>query len=175
MLSFHGSHQLKRDAIYTMRHHREMEAIAQGEFWQDGKGCAVGCIVAPVAASQHGISKEAIGETLDWHEEYERILGIPYNVAEMVDDVFEKLPSSECLDWPEEFLKAVPVGIDLSFAFPAVRHFERFLRIAKDDRHERARLGRKIILSTLKDQACFGVTELYSIEVAREPNLLVAV
>ena len=47
------------------------------------------------------------------HEDYETELGIPVELAWLEDRIFEALPNGESLMWPERFLAAIPVGVDL--------------------------------------------------------------
>lgn len=68
----------------------------KGCYWENGKGCAVGCTI-------HS------GD----HSTYEDELGIPTWLAYLEDAVFEGLPNEYAMTWPEKFLEAIPVGVDL--------------------------------------------------------------
>jgi hypothetical protein len=96
MLTFHGSQELKDQRIAQVRAHRLADQLVHGQYWQDGKGCAVGCTI-------HG----------DNHFAYESELGIPVELAYAEDHIFESLPNGNALMWPERFLQAIPVGVDL--------------------------------------------------------------
>jgi hypothetical protein len=96
MLTFHGKQQLKDERIAQVRAHRLADQLVHGTYWEDGKGCAVGCTV-------HS------GE----HAAYEKELGIPIELAYLEDRIFETLPNGKALLWPERFLQAIPVGVDL--------------------------------------------------------------
>jgi hypothetical protein len=96
MLTFHGSQELKDQRIAQVRAHRLADQLIHGQYWQDGKGCAVGCTV-------HS------GD----HMAYESELGIPVELAYAEDHIFESLPNGKALMWPERFLQAIPVGVDL--------------------------------------------------------------
>jgi|HubBroStandDraft_6_1064221.scaffolds.fasta_scaffold00550_25 hypothetical protein len=96
MLTFHGKQELKDSRIAQVRAHRLADQLVRGVYWQDGKGCAVGCTI-------HSGS----------HEAYETELGIPVELAYFEDRVFESLSNGAALMWPERFLEAIPVGVDL--------------------------------------------------------------
>lgn len=97
LLAFHCDPSIKEKYLKRVREHREADEIAQGQYWRNGKGCAVGCTL-------HG----------DDHSAYERELGIPIALAYLEDRLFELMPLRRSKLWPEEFLQAVPVGADLS-------------------------------------------------------------
>lgn len=96
MLTFHGKQELKDQRIAQVRSHRLADQLIHGQYWEDGKGCAVGCTV-------HS------GD----HHAYETELGIPEELAWLEDRIFESLPNGQALTWPERFLEAIPVGVDL--------------------------------------------------------------
>ena len=96
MLTFHGKQELKDQRIAQVRAHRLSDQLVHGQYWQDGKGCAVGCTIH----SGH-------------HEAYETELGIPIELAFAEDHIFENLPNGKAMLWPERFLEAIPVGVDL--------------------------------------------------------------
>src|SRR5579871_1929058 len=96
MLTFHGKQELKDQRIAQVRAHRLADQLVHGQYWQDGKGCAVGCTI-------HS------GE----HMAYETELGIPVELAYAEDRIFENLPNGKAMMWPERFLAAIPVGVDL--------------------------------------------------------------
>ena len=96
MLTFHGSHELKDQRIAQVRAHRLADQLVKGVYWEDGKGCAVGCTIHSGR-----------------HEDYETELGIPVELAFLEDSIFESLPNGKALMWPEQFLESIPVGVDL--------------------------------------------------------------
>ena len=96
MLTFHGRQELKDQRIAQVRAHREADQLVKGIYWEKGKGCAVGCTV-------HGND----------HRAYEIELGIPAELAFLEDRIFEGLPNGQAMLWPERFLQAIPVGVDL--------------------------------------------------------------
>ena len=100
LLSYHNDPELKAATIATVKAHRDADRLVQGtgaEGEDDNfRGCAVGC---------------TIGE-YD-HAAYEDRIGVPAVLAQYEDAIFEGLPGSEALDWPVDFLQAVPVGANL--------------------------------------------------------------
>ena len=108
MIAYHGDASLKAATMATVRAHREADRLvaglgAVGE-GADFRGCAVGCTVG----------------TYD-HSLYPTILGVPEEIAHLEDAIFEGLAKAgdgRHLEWPEEFLDAIPVGADLSMVWP---------------------------------------------------------
>jgi hypothetical protein len=100
MLAYNNDGALKDTLIAEMRGHREAERLVQGQYWNEGKGCAVGCLT----------KKESYRA---W-EHYETEWGIPRRLARIEDAFFENLPTAEALLWPERFLSAIRPGADLS-------------------------------------------------------------
>jgi len=96
MLTFHGKQELKDERIAQVRAHRLADQLVKGQYWQDGKGCAVGCTI-------HSSD----------HRAYETELGIPVELAYLEDTIFENLSNGKAMLWPERFLRAIPVGVDL--------------------------------------------------------------
>lgn len=99
--AFHGDPAIKAKYINRVRAHREFDQLVKGCYWENGKGCAIGCTI-------HGSN----------HGTYEDELGIPESLARLEDAVFEGLPNGHSLMWPENFLEAIPVGADLSRVTP---------------------------------------------------------
>ncbi len=106
MNAFHGDEKIKQKYIDRVREHRIADQLIKGTYWEDGKGCAVGCTV-------HS----------DNHSAYEYELGIPRLIARLEDGIFENLPNDLAMLWPEQFLDAINVGADLSMVFPKFMHF----------------------------------------------------
>jgi hypothetical protein len=97
MLSYHGDPAVKAAILGQLREHQAADEIVQGFYWENGKGCSVGCTV-------HGSD----------HALYESLFGIPRVLAYVEDVIFEGLPAVEAKNWPVRFMEAVPVGADLS-------------------------------------------------------------
>jgi hypothetical protein len=97
MLSYHSDSAIKARYLARVQGHSAADEIIKGQYWEAGKGCAVGCTV-------HGAS----------HEDFERALGIPRILAWLEDVIFEGLPNRVAKTWPERFLTAIEPGKDLS-------------------------------------------------------------
>jgi hypothetical protein len=97
MLSFHSDPSIKSNYITRVAGHADADEIVKGRYWENGKGCAVGCTI-------HG----------DVHEGFVRELGIPRMLAWLEDVIFEGLPNRLAKTWPERFLSSISPGRDLS-------------------------------------------------------------
>jgi hypothetical protein len=98
MKAYHGKISVKKKYLARVMAHRKADQLLQGfGYWEDGKGCAVGCTI-------HGRD----------HAAYETELGIPRMVARLEDGIFEGLPTAEAQLWPERFLDGIEPGWDLS-------------------------------------------------------------
>ena len=100
LIAYHNDKAVKKKYLDRVRAHRKADKVVQGYgYWQDGKGCAVGCTI----------------EGSD-HKRYETELGIPEWLARVEDTLFEGMSKKEARLWPEKFLKAIRPGADLSKA-----------------------------------------------------------
>jgi hypothetical protein len=97
LVAFHGKQSLKNKYLRRVRAHRAADQIIKGTYWQNGKGCAVGCTL-------HSSN----------HMGYETELGIPVDLAHLEDHIFENLPNKLALEWPIRFLEAARPGADLT-------------------------------------------------------------
>lgn len=95
--AFHGEVAIKEKYIGRVQAHAAADEIIKGSYWENGKGCAVGCTI----------------EGSD-HSRYESELGIPKELAYLEDVIFEELPNKEAMKFPLRFLNAVKVGSNLS-------------------------------------------------------------
>lgn len=99
--AFHDSQELKDHYLQRVRAHAAADRLIQGTGWENGRGCAVGCTL----------------ESYD-HSRYPVELGIPRVLAHLEDRLFERLPKSEAMTWPERFLSVIQPGADLSMVWP---------------------------------------------------------
>lgn len=97
MKAFHNDLKIKRKYLARIKAHAKIDELIKGTYWEKGKGCAIGCTI-------HS------GD----HASYETELGIPRRLALLEDVLFEGLPKNLAKKWPTRFLKAIPVGADLS-------------------------------------------------------------
>ena len=96
MQAFHNDPLIKEKYLTRVQAHYKADEIIQGQYWENGKGCAVGCTI-------HSSN----------HKEYESKLGIPKVIAYLQDTIFEKLPNELAKEFPIQFLSAIKVGADL--------------------------------------------------------------
>ncbi len=96
MLAFHETTVTKPQIIKQLKAHAKADEFIKGKYWEDGKGCAVGCTI-------HGSN----------HAEYETRFGIPQMLAKLEDCIFEGLPNDKAKKWPLRFMQAIKPGADL--------------------------------------------------------------
>ena len=101
MQAFLNDPAIKAKYLGRVDAHREADQLVKGKYWEDGKGCAVGCTI-------HSSN----------HIAYETLLGIPVALARLEDAIFEGLPNERAMTWPSEFLQSIEVGKDLSLVTP---------------------------------------------------------
>lgn len=97
MLAYHSDPKIKSRYLKRVRAHAKADEIIKGQYWENGRGCAVGCTI-------HSGN----------HSAYETELGIPRLLAKLEDGIFEGLPIEQAKVWPEKFLKVIKPGVDLS-------------------------------------------------------------
>lgn len=101
MIAYHGN-QSEKDAILAqLEAHYQADEIVKGQYWESGKGCAVGCTL-------HSSN----------HAEYEPRFGIPAQLAHLEDRIFENLPNGHAKEWPLKFMRAIRPGADLRQVWP---------------------------------------------------------
>lgn len=72
LVAWHGQQTTKDFYVARVRQHMLGDEIIQGVYWEDGRGCGVGC---SVHSSDHSL--------------YETDLGIPVQLAYLEDSLFE--------------------------------------------------------------------------------------
>ncbi len=112
MIAFHGDPKLKKMMVEEIKWHQKQDKIVQGSYALNGKFCAVGCSIESL--------NRKLGKTYNHsdHSVYEEALGIPRIIAKLEDRLFERLEKEDALKFPLQFIKAVPVGADLSMVWP---------------------------------------------------------
>lgn len=93
LLAFHNSEEIKQRYLDRLEQHYSADEIVHGKYWQDGRGCAVGCTIH---------SEE--------HEKYETVLGIPTWLAHVEEQIFETMSRVRAKKFPIQFLSSIPVG-----------------------------------------------------------------
>lgn len=117
MRAFIDTEVSKDQLIASIEAHHAADRIVQGRYWEDGRGCAVGCSLVDFKANPSD------------HAAYERLFGIPRVLARLEDGIFERLPKEAALEWPLRFTRAVREGSDLSLVWPK---FAVWLLVDKD-------------------------------------------
>ena len=97
LLAYHNDPEIKAAIMAQLQAHYGSDEIVKGQYWKNGKGCAVGCTI-------HS------GD----HVEYEGRFGIPIMLARLEDCIFEGLPNGAAKEWPLWFMNAIEPGADLS-------------------------------------------------------------
>ncbi len=90
MQAFNNDQKIKEFYLSRIREHYKADEIIKGAYWENGKGCAVGCTI-------HSSN----------HEDYEKIFGIPISLARLEDSIFERLENSLAKEWPLKFLESM--------------------------------------------------------------------
>jgi len=93
--------KLKEALIAPLQAHYDADEIIKGVYWENGKGCAVGCTVYS-----------------DDHSLFLDLYDIPLKLAYLDDRILEGLPNKLSKKWPLQFAKAISVGKDLSQIWP---------------------------------------------------------
>jgi len=115
VLTFNGDKKVKDFYIARVKAHQLADEIQHGFFWENGKGCAVGCMV------ETGSNP---------HETLAKAIGIPLSMAHLIDLLFEGQSNGTAKAFPLKFIKAVSVGVDV------VPVMDRFLyALLSDKKH----------------------------------------
>ena len=97
MFAYHNDPYIKRELIERLRDDFKFDRIVHGHYWDNGKGCAIGCTIR---GSDHAA--------------YETELGIPQSIARLEDSIFEGLTNGSAQKFPLDFAAAIRPGADLS-------------------------------------------------------------
>ena len=97
MLAFTRTIMTKASVLRQLRVHAKADEIVKGYYWENGKGCAVGCTI-------HSNN----------HASYVPLFGIPEALARLEDTIFEGLPNGTAKAWPVRFMSAIQPGAGLS-------------------------------------------------------------
>ena len=175
MRAYHGNHELKERFVAEIERHRAADQIAQGHYWSNNRGCAVGCSINSLMRIGDGARakrdplhflRERIGTKTqrqirhNQHTAYESLIGVPRILAKLEDGIFEGLPIERARVWPGEFAAAILVGADLSLVWP---RFAVWLLVDAEHgviRHAKTDKAREAIqqVATLHQQVVEGKT-----------------
>ncbi len=135
MLSYLNDPKLKTAMVAEMEKHQKQDAIIKGTYAQQNgmfKGCAVGCAVQSLNISR-GLHIQH-----DDHASLAEAIQIPEWLWRLQDGLFENLPEPLNSQFAVDFIKAIPVGIDLEpvkwkfCAFILKENIERVLLLKID-------------------------------------------
>ena len=101
MIAYHNDPAIKAAILEQLAAHRAADQLVKGQYWDGGKGCAIGCAI-------HS----------GFHSEYETRFGVPRILAHLEDRIFEGLPNDEAVEWPVRFMSVIRPGADLSLVWP---------------------------------------------------------
>ena len=99
--AWYGEPELKAEVMRRLHEDQELDRIAQAIYWEDGRGCHLGCLTRRNEGA---------------HAATERMFAIPERIAYWLETVFEGLPTSDAPQWVIDSTDAIPVGADLSLA-----------------------------------------------------------
>ncbi len=94
--------EIKETLVAQVQAHYDADEIIHGKYWEDGKGCAVGCIVH---SSQHQKFDAIFGEGGE-------------SCAYLLDALFELMPNCTAKELPRRFVGAIKPGADLRMVVP---------------------------------------------------------
>ena len=124
MTAWHGSTDLKEEAVALMQRHRAQDEFRLGNYVKANsemasgfQGCFHGCLTAEKIAAEFGIFPGQLTMHLgeEWWSETERIWGIPVALNRLLDDLFECAPDyGTGAMFATSTVEAIPVGADLS-------------------------------------------------------------
>jgi len=97
--------KLKTEWIFTMQAHQDADRIMQGDWLykldgpEPNPGCFFGCAMQ---SDERALKKAAIA------------MNLPYDLVYAAEELFEVLPEALALEFPVEFLNAVPTNVLIS-------------------------------------------------------------
>lgn len=108
MRTFPNPAVTKAAFLAIMQEHAKQDRIVKGKYWENGKGCDIGCGV------------ETINHLLGIHEDHKGhnvvadTLGIPLALAHLENRIFNGLIPAKAMSWPIRFAEAIPENADLT-------------------------------------------------------------
>ena len=88
--AFHNNSQLQQEFLDRAQGHYDADELIHGIYWEDGKGCAIGCMI-------HSSN----------HEDLESLYGIPEWLGRLVDVLFEGMENKYSKEFYLSFIKTV--------------------------------------------------------------------
>ena len=96
-IAFHSSPNLAEKVREQVNAHTAADEIIQGRYWENGKGCFIGCIA-------HGSDPAVV----------EQLTGFPIMLTKIAESIFEGLPNDIAKAFPQRIINAPRIGADLS-------------------------------------------------------------
>lgn len=96
-LAFHNDPALAAMVRAQVDAHTAADEIVQGVYWEDGKGCFIGCLA-------HSSSDDKVQE----------LTGFPLMLTRIAESIFEGLDNAAAKAFPQAVIAAPLVGADLS-------------------------------------------------------------
>lgn len=96
-LAFHDNPALAAMVRAQVDAHTAADEIVQGNYWENGKGCFIGCLA-------HSDSADKVQE----------LTGFPIMLTRIAENIFEGLDNAAAKGFPQAVIAAPPVGADLS-------------------------------------------------------------
>lgn len=104
--AFKSDATFKRQLVDEMKHHVADERAMHGSHWNGGSAAGPSCTVV-----DHTPHDTLIADGFDWREELPRITGIPADLHDVSDWLYQQLPAERKNDWALRVLEAVPLGL----------------------------------------------------------------
>lgn len=101
MLAFTNTPITKEQFSANIKRHYEADNFIKDTYWENGKGCAVGCQFAELADTDEEL-----------HVFGEENTNVPKELYELEDEIFEGLPNELSKEWPIRFDSALKEGKD---------------------------------------------------------------
>jgi len=96
-LAFHNDPALAEQVRAQVDAHTAADEIVQGKYWENGKGCFIGCLA-------HSDSADKV----------QALTGFPLMLTRIAENIFEGLDNATAKGFPQAVIAAPPVGADLS-------------------------------------------------------------
>lgn len=113
MKTFNDSPEMKEKLLQVLREARENDKYIQGRYWDSETKC--GCLIGHLSESVAEIGEITYGGNLERYDVLQDYVGLPCDISNAADDVFEGLSLEQAKLWSEEFLTAIPVGVSYGF------------------------------------------------------------
>ncbi len=98
MQAFHNNILLQKELLDKVQGHYDADEIIHGVYWENGKGCALGCIT-------HS----------NQHKDLESLYGIPEWIGRLIDILFEGMDNKYSKEFVLDFVKTITKQSFLGF------------------------------------------------------------